>query len=426
MLLVPGIRGRLPGHIALITYSAILLSLLATGGILLRQAGSFTTLVTRLDFISMYFGSYIVTHGQADHLYDPAFQLQTQQLITAPYAPFLHALPFVSPAWNALALAPLTLLNYPLAFVVWVSLCAGAGALSLWMLVPLATPTRRNRGLVLLAALAFTPFLFTLWQGQVSLIPLLGFVGAYRALQRGHDRVAGAWLLLGLIKPTLLIGSLVALVAMRRWRALATFAGGSALIFGASVLAAGNWLPAYSQLVQAFLQPGMPGSHVISYTQNWEALVVALLGGQPTPLTDGITALLTWASVALIAAICWARPQARPNWEVRWAVAMLLGLLADPHLYLHDVVVALVPAVILWRAAEGASGQARVLRGLLAAGPLVARIVYSWAPPVIQIGSWYLVLLLLAVAWAWPILATAGPDQAPTRTAASLRAAPEH
>src|SRR5436190_13935363 len=97
------IRGRVPslslsqriaGHSALVTYISILISLLAVWGLTLKQAGSFGALVTRLDFINTYVGSYLLTHGQAARLYDPATQLQTQQALTTPYAPFLHALYF--------------------------------------------------------------------------------------------------------------------------------------------------------------------------------------------------------------------------------------------------------------------------------------------------------------------------------------------
>src|SRR5207249_8424225 len=110
------------------------------------------------------------------------------------------------------------------------------------------------------------------------------------------------------------------------------------------------------------------------------------------PLAGTLVSGLTLLSVALAIAICWPRrPGTRPGWDVRFSVAILLGLLVNPHLYLHDAVVALVPGFVLWRASSGGDVRVRVLRGVLLAGPFVARLALSWAPPVVEIGSWYLV-----------------------------------
>jgi hypothetical protein len=101
----------------------------------------------------------------------------------------------------------------------------------------------------------------------------------------------------------------------------------------------------------------------------------------------------------------------------------LLGLLADPHLYLQDAVIAIVPGFVLWRVSAAGTGwwSVRVLRGLLLAGPFVARLALSWAPPVIEIGSWYLLLLLLSVLWAWPALVrrSSESEQVPATTGAN-------
>ena len=105
-------------------------------------------------------------------------------------------------------------------------------------------------------------------------------------------------------------------------------------------------------------------------------------------------------------ALCWPRPRtAGPAWEVRFAVAILLGLLVDPHFLLHDALIALLPGFLLWRAAANGRG----VRAVLAAGPGVAFLTEFWNPPAIQLGAWYLVLLLGAVGWAWRDLAESDP-----------------
>ena len=61
---------------------------------------------------------------------------------------------------------------------------------------------------------------------------------------------------------------MLALLVMRRWRTLAVFSGGSALILGLSLLVAGNWLPAYLDFLRYYTGQGASTGDIPFLMQN--------------------------------------------------------------------------------------------------------------------------------------------------------------
>ena len=68
------------------------------------------------DFLSLYSGAYMTSHGLAAHLYDPAAQWAVEKKL-APSN--VELVPFIRPPFYALLLSPLGRLPFRAAFVCW-------------------------------------------------------------------------------------------------------------------------------------------------------------------------------------------------------------------------------------------------------------------------------------------------------------------
>ena len=414
----PAILGRrFPLLLPLLVYGTLFgLVLLGWLAYAVRQP-SVLAYAYRYDFVSAYIGARAVVTGQGSHLYDLDLQ---RRLTTAALAPYTRPLllPYIYPGYVAVLIAPLGWLSYAGAFVTWSLVNLVAAGWAIGRLVRATVRPAGERLVLFLVAASFMPLLLGLLQGQFQILPLLGLVEAILALRAGHDRRAGAWLLLGLTKPHLVLLPLFVLLLWRRWRALAVFAAGALLVSGLALLFLGNWLAGYIAFLVELTRQGPALADYPVAMHNWRGLLFVLLGDN-SPFAWGVLLALDVASVLLLAWVC-RSPAGRPSpdragsaglgpaGEICFALAILLGLLVSPHLYLHDAVVALPAGFILWRATlvtPSTSWRLTALRWLLAVGPLAAVLAQFVSPAfgVIQIGPWYLILLVLAVLGTWDL-----------------------
>jgi hypothetical protein len=411
---------RLPRYLVWLVYGTIVL---IEFGLWLLYAHSSATLLEYAyarDFQGIYLGVRMVLDGHAGQLYDLAAQQQASDAIIAPYGPRL--VPFYYPIYTVFYLLPLGLLPYTTAFVVWTVLnLLLVGGTLVW-LARSGTPARGERLALFVTMLAAPPVFHTLWQGQISVLPLVSLTGLALALRRGQAVQAGAWGILGLIKPQLVVVPLLALLVARRWQAFLVTAGTGALLVGISLALFGNWLPGFNNLLRQSVIAGEAAAGYVVGMPNWQGLVYKLLGTSDSPPAVALSAGLILGSLALVVVLCWPRPRlGRATGEVRLALAVLLSVLIVPHMYIHDALILLVPGVLLWRAStaaltRAAIGRVHLLRWLLGSGPLAFHLMQFWHPPLLQIGAWYLVALILTVLWCWNVL-DADPSPVPPPTA---------
>lgn len=421
---------RVPLYLALLGYGTLLG--LAVGGWLLfvSRQPSLLEYAYRYDFLNVYVGASAVWGGQGAQLYD----LDTQRRLTdAAIAPLPRPalLPYTYPGYVAVLLAPLAALPYPAAFVLWGLGNLAVAGVALGRLVTTTTQAPATRVALGLAAAACTPLLLSLLHGQFGLWPLLGLTEALLALRAGHERRAGAWLLLTLFKPQLIFLPLLALLLNRRWRTLIVFGACTAGVLALSLAVLGNWLPGYLALLDEFTRQGAALGNYPGAMHNWRGLVTAWLGADSTPPALTLWLGLSVLSLAAVVALWWRRPAPGPapsqpaplDDEARFALTILLGLLAAPHLYLHDVVLALPAAFLLWRASASAlaalppgapaARRLHLLRWLLGFGSLAALLAQISIGSPIPVGPLYLTALVLTSLWALPLIPQA-PKSAAT------------
>jgi hypothetical protein len=310
---------------------------------------------TTTDFVSFYAAGKLALAGTPALAYDPAAHQAAEWAATEPGN---HYQFFYYPPVFLLLAAPLALLPYLAAFAVF-------EVATLLLYLAAIRPIVRERGrLWLIPALAFPAVFWTFGLGQNAFLSAALFATGTRLIDR---RPGAAGVLLGALvyKPHLGLLVPVALLAGRRWRAIAGAAAGVAGLVLLSLLAFG--VPAWAAFLAAFT--GAHGTYEngrIELAGMISVFAAARQFGVPAAYAYGAQAAATLAAAAAVAFVWW-RDARQP---VR-AAALIAGTLLALPLMLLAVAGA-------WLLADmRAHGDARRWEwGLLAVGfatPLVCR-----------------------------------------------------
>lgn len=338
------------------------------GLFLVRQTGA-ADFGVNTDFLGIYVGARTVATGHGAELYE----LQAQRTALDAALGTLHRkslMPFIYPAYVGVLLSPLGRLPFVTALQTWSLINLAVILWTVFRISNLFSADLRTRLSLLVVFLAWVPLQLTMFQGQLGLLPTLGIVEAMLALRAGHEWRAGWWLSLGLMKPQLILFPLLALVVWRCWRAVAAFAIAAAAVSGISLAIVGFWFPEYLRFLAEYNRLGPALSLYPRAMQNWRGLACWLMNRDDGHAVWLIVAMLTALSVATVVFVCSRR---RSDFgvpgssgfrrEAEFAVAILLGLLSSPHLYMHDWVVALPAGLVLWRYARDLYGEGKSRQG---------------------------------------------------------------
>ena len=331
------------------TAVAVGLLLVLYGGIVERMA----ELPSSSDFAKFYLSARFLRQGR--DIYAPADDGVVESLGgEAPSEAFvLH--PNLNPPFFSALLAPLSGLDYAVAYRVWswLSLAAGVTAALLMERQTRAGPTSLARPLGAVALLLlYFPTLAAVIFGQVSLFLLLALVLAWRWLRDGREAGAGAALGLAAGVKLFVLLPLFFFLVRRRRRALAAAAvtGAGTLLIG--LAAAGP--DAYRSYLAA-------AAGVTWYAASWNASLLGFLsrilgGSENVPLWNvpwlahGLTYALALAAVAGLIWLTWPRRgESAAVEELGYGLALALMLLLS-HLGWMYYFPALAPALLAaWR-----------------------------------------------------------------------------
>jgi Glycosyltransferase family 87 len=175
------------------------------------------------DFRQLYTAGWMVRTGHAAELYNLDAQSQFQQaLVRRPIPP----LPFNHLSYEALLLAPLSLLPFRGAYLASAALNLAFLAFAMRLVTPrIAEIAKTWKRLPLPVILGTVPIAISLVQGQDSILLLTLFAAAWSALDAGDEVKAGVLVALTLFKFQFSIPVFILFLVWRRWR----FAGGFAL-----------------------------------------------------------------------------------------------------------------------------------------------------------------------------------------------------
>jgi hypothetical protein len=172
----------------------------------------------------------------------------------------------------------------------------------------------------------------------------------YVLLRKRHDASAGGVLLLGMVKPQMMVLPGCALLGGRNWRALAATLLASSGVFVLTSLVLGwhIWLDYLRILHEASALFETLGIHP-GLMYNVKGTLTLLLGPEQAPWINTLSSILLGGMI-LVTLWLWRRPwnPAAPDFGPRFALTITLGLLFSPHLYSHDAFALVLPAALCY------------------------------------------------------------------------------
>jgi hypothetical protein len=327
----------------------------------------------RADFSAFYTGWRMVLDGRGADLYDFERQAEYQARLLPQRGEPGALLPYVYPP-HFILFAPLAYLPLPAAFYAWTALQVGLLALALrWLGEDARGWGPEASAPAMTALLAFQPVFLTFQLGQQALLSLVAIYGLARALRDDRSLAAGAWLALASLKPQFALLPAVFLIGAGRWRVL-LYAGG---------LFAG-WAAAAMAVLGRHCWPdflGLTSFHARQFDtfgvfplrgHNLKMVFTATLGPERLSLINALAgAGLLVAGGAALALGFRTRNSDRPRRDLCFALTLVLGVLAAPHLNPHDTLLLAVPAVLFYDALHCTDAPTRALAAVLAVCPLL-------------------------------------------------------
>ncbi len=171
------------------------------------------------DFRQFYAAGYMV-RTQTAALYDLQRQKQVQDTLVSSLP---LPLPYVHPSYEALFFAPLSLLNYRAAYLVFICINVLLLGTTFFIARPWFSHVPGLQPRPGLMFFLFVPVIIAVWQGQDSLLFLLLCCSAWAQLQRGRDALAACLLALCLFRFQLVIPLAVLIAVRQRPRFSAAF-----------------------------------------------------------------------------------------------------------------------------------------------------------------------------------------------------------
>lgn len=329
--------------------------ILATPGLFDRNG-----LLKGMDFLQFHAAAYLVMNGLGDHLYDwPHFASVLPTL-----APGIGDLLYVSvyPPQLAILLAPLGRLGYLHALALWTCVsacCYMLCARSIWN----ACPALRRTGLPwALLAVGFVPFHQLILHGQVSALLLVCLTGSWYAMRRERSFWAGFWVGSLAFKPPFLVAALLMMIASRDWRVLAGAVAGVGAQVGWNLVWLGvTPLADYAAKIQVLLSSPEMFEPRLWKMHSARAFFGLLVGDGM--VASSLTAVACAATIVVVVRV-WAATRSA---DLRAAALVLGALLLNPHVYVYDLVVLILPfaLVVDWVLAQPQLPQAPVVRVLV-------------------------------------------------------------
>ncbi len=320
------------------------------------------------DFLSFYAAGWLVRTGRGASLYDPATTEWAQRLLFP--GDFERAIGYPLPVFVAWIFAPFSALPFTVAFFLWMAVGAVLLGIVIWSLASEFQGAPRSFRLVfvLCSALAL-PTLAAIVFGQVDPLVLAAVVAGYRLWHSGRSLAAGAVLAVGAVKPHLLAGVMLLFVVRRDWKALASLGSLTALLLIVpALLTSPGALAGNLRLLMSYPSADDQLAVNAEVMPNWRGFVVSLTGRSEVALWLPGLAALALACLAL-ALPRWGRAQTPRELDRAYSLAVLLPLIASPHLHTQSLALLLVPGALAVKNACGEfvtpQRQARTIDALL-------------------------------------------------------------
>jgi Glycosyltransferase family 87 len=298
------------------------------------------------DFPCFYSAGKMIVSGNSSRIYDYEAQKQAQHVFFAGLTP--PALQFVFIPYILVIFAPLALLSYPHAFMLWYFMNITMVTAVPFLLADRLGMQKKQIGVALLCLAGFSPIILSLLRGQPTILTLLIFTLAFLDLENDRDFRAGCTLALALYKPQFVIPLVLALAITRNWKALRGFFVTSLLLFAVSVSLVGwNTTLQFPRAVIAFgkLPAKMAGERV-EWMTNLRGLLQWLLDSR---LSQDRVLLIAGTASALLSLgiLLTALARKRRISQLEFSLVILVTVLSSYHSYEHDMALLVLPLILV-------------------------------------------------------------------------------
>jgi Glycosyltransferase family 87 len=309
------------------------------------------------DFMQSFSTARLVLEGKGGQIYDFAAIGQEEYLLAQPMWQRQHVSPYLYPPTLALLLAPIAVLPYDVAYLLWLLVSCTILVAALYELEQYARLSPRQAFLARFAALASLPVLDCLMLGQLSILLLGIVVLALAYLRRQRQVAAGLALSVTVLKPQYCLMLVLFLAFRGQWRSLLVFFGAGTMLllfplvkFGSQIygsyLREGALIQGWQGRTDHIFYDHMwvnPSTYAPQSNESFSGLAQGFLSPEPA----AVTALILSALVLMAA--CWTARRS-PDLDVAFAIAVVAGLVVSPHTLVYDLTLLLLPAAVLLRA----------------------------------------------------------------------------
>ncbi len=349
----------------------------------------------RVDFRSFYTAGYLVRTGRSHQLYDYSTQVLFQnQTVSAR----TMALPFIHPPYEVVLFVPFSYFPFRSAYFAFLLFNVALVMISARLMRPwTSTLDQIYPWLSAAMMFLFLPTVVAFMQGQDSIVLLLCLTGAFAALERGHEKLAGILLSLGLFKFQIVLPIAFLFLCWRRWRFSAAFAlSGLALAVGSLAMVGIEGAKSYLRLLLSISVHLGSQSEQATFgvpplmMPNLRGLTFGLFSSVMSPVGIQMTVLIL-SAICVLATFFWGSRTQEP--EGKFLIAVVAGTVISYHSLIHDMSILLLPIlVILNQCIRGVSESRSLERQAVevATVAFISPMLFLFSP-----GRFYLVSLAL-------------------------------
>jgi hypothetical protein len=344
----------------------VVLYLLVSAGIiwLLTLPSPLPANVGNGDFTAYWSAAYLLAHQE--NFADPDLLLKTEQELAGWTGDF--TLQTWNPPWFLPLMLPYTLFPFTTAVWLWfltnIALVFTAAILT-WKACTTRPTADKTTLIAPLIAILFLPTLNAIYMGQVNTLVFFGLALMLFCQQKEHQTLAGAALVLTLVKPHLVYVTIPILLlqalSSRQWRFLVGFGSALALLTGITFLFRPSFITEYASTTAegnllSWATPTLGG--ILSTTLGWQE--ARLMGLIVLPLT------ICW----------WWLNRGKFSIPILVQSTLLISVMTAPFGWGYDAIVLLIPIlqIAVWLVEGRYSTQSAWL--FIAALVLIAALAF--------------------------------------------------
>lgn len=289
--------------------------------------------------------------GVGNELYNIDVQRTYQQEILNVKDIGEYFLVFINPPHSALLFVPLSFFPLMTSFIIWTIILLLSLIGLVIMLWRLTRHWRIDERLLLISlCLAMPSLLRTFLLGTLSLWMLIILLAWYSSLKHGKDSRSAVMLILGSIKPQIVIGPALVYLGARRWKTISVFGFGAVAILTVTLLVFKpqiwiDYLNILGRTGHFYDQNGIYPTGMY----NFRALLSLLLGVSGDSWTNLFSRIGFLISSLLIFRL-WNKKWdiERPVFNLRIVFTLSLATFFNLHVYPQDILLLLLPGLILY------------------------------------------------------------------------------